>query len=367
MAKYYKYIIFIAGALIVGLIAWYFQSIISYILISTILSLMGAPLVAFLSKVHFRKWYIPKWVSATLTLIVIWVIFIAFFKLFVPVVAGEAEKLSSLNTSEIMTKLTQPLTNIDQFVNRFGLNHGKPFSSMDFLSTKVQSVLETGLFADVFGSLASTVTNLFIAAFSITFITFFFLKDEGLFNEGVLLFVPPKYEETTRKFLSSTKELLVRYFIGIGIQTVAVIFLTALGLYICGIDIQTSLVISLFAGITNVIPYIGPLIGAIFGLILGLASQIQTIPIDQMPMLLSYIGIVFLVVRLIDNFIFQPFIFSSSINAHPLEVFLVILIAGHIGGITGMLVAIPGYTVLRVFAKEFLNNFAVVKKLTDKI
>ena len=72
-------------------------------------------------------------------------------------------------------------------------------------------------------------------------------------------------------------------------------------------------------------------------------------------------------VHLIDVAILQPYIYSNSVKAHPLEIFLVILIAGHIGGIIGMLIAIPTYTVIRVFAKEFLSNFKIVQKLTDKI
>ena len=76
---------------------------------------------------------------------------------------------------------------------------------------------------------------------------------------------------------------------------------------------------------------------------------------------------IFIVTHLIDVFIFQPYIYSNSVKAHPLEIFIVILMAGHIGGIVGMLVAIPAYTVVRVFAKEFFSNFKVVKKLTDRM
>ena len=65
--------------------------------------------------------------------------------------------------------------------------------------------------------------------------------------------------------------------------------------------------------------------------------------------------------------LFQPLIYSSSVNAHPLEIFLVIMIAGSLAGIPGMIIAIPLYTVIRVFAKEFFNKFKVVKKLTKKI
>jgi predicted PurR-regulated permease PerM len=83
--------------------------------------------------------------------------------------------------------------------------------------------------------------------------------------------------------------------------------------------------------------------------------------------LMGYMLVVFIIVQLIDNFVFQPLIFSNSVNAHPLEIFIVLLIAGSLGGILGMLLAIPGYTVLRVFAKEFFNKFRLVQKLTEKI
>ena len=83
--------------------------------------------------------------------------------------------------------------------------------------------------------------------------------------------------------------------------------------------------------------------------------------------MIGYMLIVFLSVQAIDNIIFQPVIFSNSVNAHPLEIFLVIMIAGSLGGVTGMIIAIPTYTIIRVFAKEFLYNFRIVKKLTEKM
>ena len=71
--------------------------------------------------------------------------------------------------------------------------------------------------------------------------------------------------------------------------------------------------------------------------------------------------------QLIDNFVFQPLIFSNSVKAHPLEIFIVIFSAGLLFGITAMLVAIPFYTIFRVMAKEFLHDFKFVQKLTRNI
>jgi len=83
-------------------------------------------------------------------------------------------------------------------------------------------------------------------------------------------------------------------------------------------------------------------------------------------MLLKVMG-VFATMQLLDNFIFQPFIFSTSVRAHPLEIFLVILIGAQIQGITGMVLAIPTYTVIRVVAREFLNKFEIVQHITSRM
>ncbi|MBA3971471.1 MAG: AI-2E family transporter [Bacteroidetes bacterium] len=76
------------------------------------------------------------------------------------------------------------------------------------------------------------------------------------------------------------------------------------------------------------------------------------------------IALTFLAIQLIDAIIFQPLVISNIVKAHPLEIFLVILIAGTLAGIGGMIVAVPVYTILRIIAKEFLNNFKIVQKLT---
>jgi predicted PurR-regulated permease PerM len=94
----------------------------------------------------------------------------------------------------------------------------------------------------------------------------------------------------------------------------------------------------------------------LLGILLGIAFNINMDFIELLPMI-GYMALVFLSVQMIDNFLFQPLIFSNSVNAHPLEIFIVILMAGNIAGVTGMIVAIPAYTILRVFAKEFLIIF----------
>ena len=205
-----------------------------------------------------------------------------------------------------------------------------------------------------------------MAVFSISFFTFFLLKEQNLFTEAIVLIVPEKHETNVRHAMRSVKRLLSRYFIGIGLQLTGILILVTSGMTIVGLGFKRSLLIGLIAAILNVIPYLGPLIGTTLGILLGLAFNIHMEFVDLVP-LAGYMLVVFLAVQAIDNVFFQPMIFSNSVNAHPLEIFLVILIAGSAAGVGGMILAIPGYTILRVFAKEFLNKFRVVKKLTEKI
>ena len=138
-------------------------------------------------------------------------------------------------------------------------------------------------------------------------------------------------------------------------------------LFIAGFSLGKALVIGLIVGLMNVIPYIGPLLGALFGIVIGIATNLHLDFYSEILPLTGLMAIVFLTVQVIDNILFQPLIYSTSVKAHPLEIFLVIMMAGSLAGIVGMVLAIPVYTIFRVVAKEFLNNFRIVKNLTKNI
>jgi predicted PurR-regulated permease PerM len=159
------------------------------------------------------------------------------------------------------------------------------------------------------------------------------------------------------------KNLLTRYFIGILIQSTCVMILIDIGMAIAGIEFQQALVMGLIVGILNVIPYVGPWLGFFVVVIMGIASHMT---VGFVP-LIYFMTIVVGVTQLIDNLVFQPVIFSNSVRAHPLEIFIVILAAGFAAGIPGMILGIPAYTVLRVFAREFFYNFKAVKKITSSL
>ena len=217
------------------------------------------------------------------------------------------------------------------------------------------------------GSLIGILGNVLVAIFSITFITFFFLKDQHLFFESILMWVPDKYVDNVTRALYSIKKLLTRYFIGIVIQSTCIMILITIGMTIAGIDFQQALVMGLILGILNVIPYVGPWLGLFIAIIMGVASHINQDFNTVVVPLVSYMIIVEAITHLIDNVVFQPVIFSNSVKAHPLEIFVVVLAAGFAAGIPGMILGIPAYTVMRVFAREFFYNFKAVQKITSSL
>jgi len=174
--------------------------------------------------------------------------------------------------------------------------------------------------------------------------------------------IPDKYEKQSVQAINETSGLLIRYFTGVlGQMTVITIFVSIL-LSILGV--KNALLIGFFAALMNVIPYVGPIIGAGFAAIITVSSNLDVSFYDVLlPQLLRVFG-VFAIMQMFDNFILQPNIFSKSVKAHPLEIFIVIMVGAKLGGVGGMVLAIPFYTVLRVIAKVFLSEFKVVQRIT---
>ncbi len=251
-----------------------------------------------------------------------------------------------------------------------------PSLGPDFnLITTLMSVLKDAVsFSGVtgfVGSVAGAVVDIVVGVFTVSFISFFFLKDETLFGRIISALVPDNIETTMNKTLDEIRQLLSRYFVGLVMEMLGVALLDFLGIWlIARLNVSYALGIAVIAGILNIIPYIGPIIGEVIGALLGmiLKAGVAGVGLDVNVWIFGLIIIaIMLAVQLIDNFVFQPLIYSTSIKAHPLEIFIVFLMAGHVGGITGMLVAIPSYTVIRVIAVRFFYRFKIIQRLVPDL
>lgn len=362
-----KYLLIVLGAAVLLFILWYLRAIIFYILISFVLSLIGRPVVALMDRLKYKRFRVPRAVSALMGIVMLWSVLLLFFRIFIPIIAYQAGELGNINAEAVIGNLKEPIQQVETFMLRFNLDAFRDLSITEFISGKLNSILNVEFFTVIFGSFATFLGNTFIAAFAISFMTFFFLKDDRLFMEGLLIFVPTGHENGVRHVMASIRYLLMRYFIGILLQITFIIILITTGMLIVGIEFNNALIIGLLVGVFNVIPYIGPVIGAVLGIFIGIVTHLDFAFYNELLPLLMYMTIVFAAVQIIDNVLFQPLIYASSVHAHPMEIFLVLMIAGSTTGIVGMFLAIPAYTVIRVFAKEFFNNFKLVKRLTEKI
>ncbi len=366
MNKTTRYILIAVGALIIIAIAWYFRSIVSYILISAVLATMARPLTRMLLKVKIWKIRFGKSFSALLTLIAIWIVFFGFFLLMIPILASEFKDLANVDFKGYLNQLEAPLNKVTMLLFNQTISFSDT-SLLDLARTKLSSFFRVSRITDMFGTIAGTVGNIMIGIFSVSFITFFFLRDENMFNNGLLMITPTGYEERMSKSINRITELLRRYLIGLLLEIILVMILNTIGLKIAGLSITDAMVIGLICGLFNVIPYLGPWIGAVVGLLIGLAINVNADFMSVTLPLLIFMVIVFAVVQFIDNNFFQPLIYSSSVKAHPLEIFLVIMASGSFGGVLGMILAIPVYTILRVFGAEFFSNIKFVRKLTENM
>ncbi len=360
-------ILIFCGILILIGCAWFFRNIVVYILVSGVFSIMGRPLVDLFCRIRIKKWFFPRSLGALLTLAIIWGIIIIFFVIFIPLVTRQIDYFSTIDSEKIVQIVAEPLNKIENLFRVVNKDISKSLSIDDYIVGKIAGVLNINMIQNFIGYLIGILGNLLIAIFSITFITFFFLKDQQLFFESILMWVPDKYVDNVTRALFSIKKLLTRYFIGIVIQSTCVMILVTIGMTIVGIDFQQALVMGLILGILNVIPYAGPWIGLFIAIIMGVASHINQDFNTVVIPLVYYMMIVEGVTHLIDNIVFQPVIFSNSVKAHPLEIFIVVLASGFAAGIPGMIFGIPAYTVLRVFAREFFYNFKAVQKITSSL
>lgn len=356
---------FLAAAAVV-VVGWYFAPILVYFAAAMLVSVLGAPLVAALRRVKVRRARIPYPLAALAVLLVIWGVALGVVSLVIPLTIKELSYVSQIDVRQVLDQFREPLAVAQDLYNQYMAHTGQSVSLVELLAGKIASLLDIKSFVGILAQLSSLLGNALVAAFSITFISFFLLKEPTLLRRILLWLMPQGKVFSNARALRTIRVLMSRYLIGILLQSTAIFTLVTLGLAVVGVELRHTLLVGVVAGIINVIPYIGPLIGSVFGVIVcGLVTLGATASATLPTMLLA--AVVFAVVHLIDNFVFQPLIFSTSVKAHPLEIFFVILVAGYLAGVAGMIVGVPVYTVLRVVAKVFVGHNRLVESLTRQI
>jgi len=352
---------------ILALSVWNFSHIIWHMLIAVVLSLIGHPLVNAVEKLRFFNRRLPRAVAAALTLLVIWSVIIGMLSLLVPMIVREAKLFSNIDVEQLADYFADEFNQVKEHVNFLKKNSDPEFSFETYLQSKLETYVDITYITNLANSVTSALGDIFVAFFSISFMTFFFLKDDRLWANIILTLTPDKHVAKMKNIMKVIKKLLVRYFVGLVLDVSIVMSLNTLWLTIIGLTFGQALVIGFITGLLNVVPYIGPLMGSVLGVMLGTAITVEAGMYDMILPRMLYFGIAFLGTQILDATMLQPYIYSNSVKAHPLEIFLVIMSAGSLAGITGMILAIPTYTLFRVIAREFLSQFKIVRALTKNI
>lgn len=348
------------------LFCWYFRSVLVYVILAFIVSLIGQPLMQLFRKIKIKGRGVPDWLLAVLSIAIIFAGLLLLVTQVFPVIT------MIIRDASIFSDIHLPEGNFLDTANGWlvsiipGLDSGTDAVGkvLDYLKGVTANISVTG----IIGSVASVVVSLAIGLFSVAFISFFFVKDETLFIRMIAALTPDRLEDSVKAAVGDIEHLLSRYFVGLILEMLGVALLDFLGLWVIArIDLAYAAGIAFLAGILNIIPYIGPIIGEVLGVLLCVVLKYGAgVGLDvNIWVFAGIVLVIMLAVQLVDNFVYQPLIYSKSIQASPLEIFVVILMASHIGGAIGMLAAIPAYTVVRVIAGRFLPENKVVKRLIN--
>ena len=346
----------IIGIALLLFLLYKIQSVIVYIAIAAIISLIGRPIILFLTNtLKFRN------ILAVLTTMGILVsLFVGLVVMFIPLVAEQGRNLSLLNIEQLQQNIEGLYLEI---ISYFEINQIDLQQSIK--KSNVLTKIDYSLIPNFLNAVVSGLGSFSIGLFSVLFISFFFLKDSKLFESGIITLIPDNKESRWKKSSTKIKDLLSRYFVGLIFQILILFIIYTIVLLIFGIN--NAIVIAFLCALLNLIPYIGPLVSAVLMIILSMSSNLGQSFSEVILPKTSYVMIGFVIAQLVDNFFSQPFIFSKSVKSHPLEIFLIIIISGILFGITGMIVAVPVYTVIKVILKEFLSENKVVQSLTKDL
>jgi len=362
--KYLQYLKPITAIAIILFMGWYFMDIVAFVLVATFLSMMGSPAVKRLDKIRFGQKQMPHTLSAVITLLGMLISASLFLVLIVPLIISQANVISSIDVNSLGDYFESSLNGFYEFLVQYNIVDPQA-SFTQYIQDQLADVVDVAKFTNFFSNLVSGTGSVLMGVFIIVFLTYYFLVDDSLMKKFILTITPEAHAENMDQVMHDSKFLLIRYFHGILIEVGIMMTIESVGLLIFGVP--NAILIGFLGGLMNIIPYLGPMIGGLIGVILAVLSVLGVGDYDSIMITIITVLGVFAGANMIDNFILQPQIYSKSVKAHPVEIFLAIIVGGKISGIAGMILAIPTYTVIKVIARQFMQRMKLVKFLTGKM
>ena len=339
-----RIILFLLGILFLFYFSFLLVNVLVLIAIAILLGFIFAPFVRLLEGQGFTR---------TISTLIVFTVFGFLFY---------------LGLSFVIPKLFYQMNQVIALLENFSLNEELnvlekkilsvfPLFRKGELSLKVQGIISTS-FNDAINHITQYVSGIVsIAAFLVIvpFITFYLLKDSAVIQKGLIHIVPNKYFEMSYWILKRITLQLGRFVRGWIFDATFVGIAIGFGFYFIGLP--NALPLGVIAGIGHLIPYFGPVIGGVPAIIL---SIIQTGDLSQVPLIMTIVALTYT----LDNGFVQPYVFSKSVNMHPIFIILLIIIGSELFGLIGMLLAVPIATVIKTAATEIYfayKNYSIAK------
>lgn len=339
LEKVFRIGLLIAVLAIVGMILYRYSNLVVYLILALILSYILDPFVNRIQRMGLNR---TLGITLTLAAVVLIIVYVStnVFPLFVAEMVELANSLNIENIQMIAATIENRLIQQYSFIPDNVLEEN--------VAAIVADLFDFGKLTTVVSDALGLFTNIFSAILVVPFAAFFFLKDGTKIRRDLLTLIPNAYFETSLTLIDKVEKRLGLYFRSVLAQSFLVALSSWATLTVAGLE--NSLSVGISVGIANTIPYFGPIIGYILSVII---SIIET---GNLSLVLVCLIAIF-IVQLLDNLIFQPFLFSRSADMHPVAILFIILIGAETAGILGMLVAIPIATVTKITINQITWSF----------
>ncbi len=312
----------------------FFSILFTPIIISFLFYYLLRPIIYLLERVH-----IPRYISIVFIYLILAILVALFFAYLVPTLVDQVTALA--NTS--MKKLEQAKVSSESFFFRF-FNVNLREEIQERLFNLVQQVTTTlsKNFLEFVGFVAHTAVILAV----IPFIVFYLLKDDREFSATFLRFVPKEFGQEVQKILHNMDETLASYIHSLIIVSGSLGVLLFIGYLIIGLNY--ALALSLLAIVFTTIPFLGPFLAISPAILVGLS---------QGSWMVIKVIITFVIIQQLESNVLSPQIIGQRLRIHPLTIILLLLVAGSLYGIFGLILATPFYALLKVLIESFYKIY----------
>ncbi|AVQ36275.1 AI-2E family transporter [Staphylococcus kloosii] len=318
-----------------------FNTIVAPIIVSLILFYLFNPIVNLMERYN-----IPRvWGVSILFLVIIGIITLV-VNLLIPLIGVQVKSFGH-NFPHYVSKVNQFFDSVTKY-SIVADYHNQIQSHLTSLSKKIPNMISdyTNGFSSKIKNFAETLVNVGVVIVTTPFVLFFMLKDGHRFKEFSTNIIPPKFRKDYHDLLEKMSVQVGSYIQGQIIVSFCIGILLFIGYSIIGLDY--SLVLASIAAVTSVVPYLGPTIAISPAIIIALITS---------PIMLLKLIIVWTAVQFIEGHFISPNIMGKTLKIHPLTIIFILLSAGNLLGVVGVILGIPAYAILKVLVSHIYFLF----------